>query len=71
MNVPHFQQELDYSCLPACVCMVLAYYGEQQRPESDLRRLFEDACDGNKPGQRDDTATRYRFSSDRNGRFTL
>ena len=28
MNVPHFRQELDYSCLPACVRMVLAYYGD-------------------------------------------
>lgn len=48
MNVPHFQQELDYSCLPACVCMVLAYYGEQ-RPETDLRRLLKTRVTGTSP----------------------
>ena len=27
MNVPHFEQELDYSCLAACTRMVLAFWG--------------------------------------------
>ena len=26
MNVPHFEQELDYSCLAACTRMVLAFF---------------------------------------------
>jgi len=28
LNVPHFLQELDCSCVAACVRMVLAYYGD-------------------------------------------
>lgn len=48
MNVPHFQQELDFSCLPACVRMVLAFYGEQ-RPESELRRLLKTRVTGTSP----------------------
>ncbi len=38
--VPHLQQELDYSCVPACVRMVLAFYGLQVS-ESQLRALFK------------------------------
>jgi ABC-type bacteriocin/lantibiotic exporter with double-glycine peptidase domain len=38
--VPHLPQELDYSCTPACVRMVLAFYG-QQVTESQLRALFK------------------------------
>jgi ABC-type bacteriocin/lantibiotic exporter with double-glycine peptidase domain len=37
--VPHRQQELDYSCCPACVCMVLAFYGAEHA-EKDLRILL-------------------------------
>jgi predicted double-glycine peptidase len=37
--VPHYQQERDYSCVPACVRMVLAFYG-QDHAESDLRILL-------------------------------
>jgi ABC-type bacteriocin/lantibiotic exporter with double-glycine peptidase domain len=48
MNVPHFQQELDYSCLPACVRMVLAFYGEQ-RSELELRRLLKTRVTGTSP----------------------
>lgn len=48
MNVPHFQQELDYSCLPACVRMVLAYY-DDQRLESELRRLMKTRVTGTSP----------------------
>ena len=28
LNVPHFRQEHDYSCVAACVRMVLAHYGD-------------------------------------------
>jgi len=38
--VPHLQQELDYSCVPACVRMVLAFHGTQVS-ESQLRALFK------------------------------
>lgn len=48
MNVPHFRQELDYSCLPACVRMVLAYYGDQ-RQEPELRRLLKTRVTGTSP----------------------
>ena len=36
LNVPHFQQELEYSCVPACARMVLAFYGDI-RTEAELR----------------------------------
>jgi ABC-type bacteriocin/lantibiotic exporter with double-glycine peptidase domain len=38
--VPHLPQELDYSCVPACIRMVLAFYGLKV-PESQLRALFK------------------------------
>ncbi len=36
LNVPHFQQELDYSCVAACVRMILAHYGDV-RNEAEFR----------------------------------
>lgn len=39
LSVPHFKQEWQYSCVPACVRMVLAYYG-QDHPEAELRQLL-------------------------------
>lgn len=48
MNVPHFQQERDYSCLPACVRMVLAFYGEQHS-EEELRRILKTRVTGTSP----------------------
>jgi ABC-type bacteriocin/lantibiotic exporter with double-glycine peptidase domain len=39
LNVPHYKQEFNYSCLAACVRMVLAYHGHQMA-EADLRRLL-------------------------------
>ena len=50
MNVPHYEQELDYSCLPACVRMVLAYYGEE-KTESQLRALLKTRPGGTSPVQ--------------------
>ena len=38
LSVPHFQQELEYSCVAACARMVLAYYGDV-RSEAELRLL--------------------------------
>jgi ABC-type bacteriocin/lantibiotic exporter with double-glycine peptidase domain len=40
LNVPHFRQELEYSCVAACVRMVLAHYGDG-RTEADLRTLLD------------------------------
>ena len=40
LNVPHFQQELEYSCVAACVRMVLAHFGDL-RSEADLRALLD------------------------------
>src|SRR5262249_49338937 len=39
LNVPHFKQELPYSCVAAVVRMVLAYHG-QVRSEAELRQLL-------------------------------
>lgn len=48
MIVPHFQQELDYSCLPACVRMVLAFY-QREVAEGELRGLFKTRPGGTSP----------------------
>lgn len=42
--VPHFQQETDYTCLPACVRMVLTFLGDD-RPESELALAFQSVRD--------------------------
>src|SRR5690349_15609496 len=39
LSVPHFKQEYDYSCVAACVRMVLAFYG-RICSEADLRQLL-------------------------------
>jgi hypothetical protein len=35
LNVPHFRQELDCSCVAACLRMVLVHYGDV-RSEANL-----------------------------------
>lgn len=40
LNVPHFQQELEYSCVAACARMVLTHYGDL-RTEAELRSLVD------------------------------
>ena len=49
LNVPHVQQELDYSCVAACVRMVLAHYGDV-RSEADLRTLLDTQPTGTRAG---------------------
>lgn len=49
LNVPHFQQELDCSCVAACVRMVLAHYGDV-RSEADLRTLLDTQPTGTRAG---------------------
>lgn len=49
LNVPHFQQELDYSCVAACVRMVLAHYSDV-RSEADLRILLDTQPTGTRAG---------------------
>lgn len=39
LSVPHFEQSRDGACLPACVRMVLAYWGEQRSENSLARQL--------------------------------
>jgi plasmid stability protein len=39
LNVPHCRQELNHSCMAACVRMVLAQHGRSV-PEADLRQLL-------------------------------
>lgn len=48
MRVPHLEQELDYSCLAACVRMVLAFYG-CERTEAELRALLKTRPGGTSP----------------------
>ena len=40
LRVPHFQQTTSYTCIPACIRMVLAYYGKQHS-EQDLAFAFQ------------------------------
>ena len=49
LNVPHFQQELEYSCVAAGVRMVLAYYGDI-RSEAELRLLLDTQPTGTRAG---------------------
>jgi ABC-type bacteriocin/lantibiotic exporter with double-glycine peptidase domain len=49
LNVPHFQQELEYSCVATCVRMVLAHYGDV-RSEADLRTLLDTQPTGTRAG---------------------
>ena len=49
LNVPHFLQELEYSCVAACARMVLAHYGDV-RTEADLRRLLDTQPTGTRAG---------------------
>ena len=49
LNVPHFQQEFEYSCVAACVRMVLAHYGDL-RTEAELRSLLDTQPTGTRAG---------------------
>jgi hypothetical protein len=49
LNVPHFQQELEYSCVAACVRMVLAHYGDN-RSEAEVRLLLDTQPTGTRAG---------------------
>jgi ABC-type bacteriocin/lantibiotic exporter with double-glycine peptidase domain len=49
LNVPHFQQELEYSCVAACVRMVLAHRGDC-RTEAELRSLLDTQPTGTRAG---------------------
>ena len=48
LNVPHFKQEREYSCVPACVRMVLSFLGKSV-PEQDLRILLKTKISGTSP----------------------
>lgn len=50
ITVLHYQQERNYSCLPACVRMVLAFWGSQH-PEGELRGLFKTKLGGTSPAR--------------------
>ena len=49
LSVPHFQQELDYSCVAACARMVLAHFGDV-RAEADLCSLLDTQATGTRAG---------------------
>ncbi len=48
MNILHFEQELDYSCLAACTRMVLDFWGAKHT-EADLRALLKTRPGGTSP----------------------
>ena len=39
LNVPHYKQEFNYSCVPACVRMVLAHFGKLHG-EAEMRQVL-------------------------------
>ena len=45
LKVRHCRQEFNYSCVAACVRMVLAHHG-QNRTEAELRQLLNTPPDG-------------------------
>lgn len=45
LNVPHFRQEFNYSCVAACVRMVLAHYGHNES-EDNVRQLLSTTSRG-------------------------
>ena len=49
LNVPHFRQEFEYSCVAACARMVLAHYGDV-RTEAELRSLLDTRPTGTRAG---------------------
>ena len=49
LSVPHFRQEFPYSCVPACLRMVLAHFG-RNHSEDELRRLLETGPQGTRAG---------------------
>jgi ABC-type bacteriocin/lantibiotic exporter with double-glycine peptidase domain len=49
LNVPHFPQEFDYSCVAACARMVLAHYCDV-RTEAELRTLLDTQPTGTRAG---------------------
>ena len=49
LNGPHFQQEFEYSCIAACVWMVLAHFGDL-RTEAELRSLLDTQPTGTRAG---------------------
>lgn len=49
LTVPHFQQELEYSCVAACARMVLAHNGDV-RTEAELRSLLDTRPTGTRAG---------------------
>lgn len=49
LNVPFFQQEHEYSCVAACVRMVLAHSGDV-RTEAELRLLLDTQPTGTRAG---------------------
>src|SRR5579859_3732819 len=49
LNVPHFQQEHEYSCVAACARMVLVHFGDS-RTEEELRLLLDTQITGTRAG---------------------
>lgn len=48
LKIPHYEQELNNSCLPACVRMVLAYFGIE-KSEQSVRILLKTKPAGTNP----------------------
>ena len=39
LNVPHFRQEFNYSCVAAWVCMMIAYYGCNESEDDEGKTI--------------------------------
>ena len=48
LKIPHYEQELNNSCLPACARMVLAYFGIE-KSEQSIRILLKTKPAGTNP----------------------
>ena len=48
LKIPHYEQELNNSCLPACVRMILAYFGIE-KSEQSVRILLKTKPAGTNP----------------------
>jgi len=48
LKVPHYEQELANSCLPACIKIVLAYY-RKEISEQNIRRIIKTRPAGTNP----------------------
>ncbi len=62
LNVPHFRQEFNYSCVAACVRMVMAYYGHNESEDNVGKFSTSMGNDGTLGSPYSSTVMREKFS---------